>query len=193
MCECGNCGQDNLALPKGDKGEPGTNGVTQIITTTNNNNIVTGNAIIYQSISNIAMIASAAEQTLDSITINLATENILNTDGDELLVEGYFTTAANANVKALRIYAASTQLINFPGNFNDERIILSVRIKRISATSQHAYVTAFSNGSQKIFDQAMTENLNLGTLLISWRSLESAGVAGDIVSNFRTIYKFKNV
>lgn len=184
-CNCGSCSQENLAIPKGPAGD---NGVTNVYNTSS------GQSIIHTELTDVATTAVTTEETSELVTLDLNALNILNKDGDEIHIDGFWTFAANANTKTVRVYIGST-VINTSGAFNNVRIYNKYIVKRISATSQKLFFKSeLSSGAINALTVAtFSENLNTGSLIIKWTAQNGTASANDIISNFRTIYKFKNV
>jgi hypothetical protein len=181
------CSQNNLALPKGPAGD---NGTTTVFNTSS------GQSILHTNTDLVFSTAVTTEETAEQITLDLNGENILNVDGDEIHIEGLWSFAANANTKTVRIYIGSSVAFIGTGVFNGISLYSKVIIKRTSATTQRAFYQGFlTSGSlaTPFSISTLGENLATGSLIVKWTIQNGTAAANDIISNFRTVYKFKNV
>lgn len=168
----------NLALPKGKAGK---NGAVLLV----------GNGITYNSISDIANAANASLQVIETTTINLTNENILNQDGDELYIEGFWTGAGTGGNKLVNISIGGVNIVNSSSAFNSDFIWAKVVLKRITATTQTAFIRFESTTASFNFFINLTQNLNTGSLVIAWKQQADSGLAAELTSKFRTVYKYK--
>lgn len=97
----------------------------------------------------------------DNLMGHLLPDGLFTKNGHYIVVEGAFTTAANANTKTVKFYFGTSLIGNLSGTLNDKALIVRCTITRISASSQVVQLETFSNDAtvSNIGVATRTENL----------------------------------
>lgn len=155
--------------PAGKKGEDGTNG--------------TGVLYAYNDLTGVGNDTGIGESTLGSYTV-LANE--LDTNGDQLDIDCYYTYTNNDQVTMRIKFGASTIFTFDEFGSGDLKVNLHLRVSRISATSQLWVINKQASDSSKLFyygfvDQASSAATLSNTNLFSITADNLAGGVNQVV------------
>jgi hypothetical protein len=175
-----------LATKEPGLGTPAANGYVLSSTTTDVRSWVPNSAtpVIYNVTANNGTTAILTEENLKVYTMPGGT---FASNGDILMLDAIYQTAANANAKTLTVYFGTTAIGEITGNFNNTTTIIEAQVNRIDANNQDAwikiqvYTSAGAIAATAAFYTLPTENL-VGDVDIKFSATNGVAAANDIIS-----------
>lgn len=136
--------------------------------------------IISNSVGDVGTDADMLEKVLKTYSLPA---NYLVTTGDKIIVKAYFTTAANANGKTIRLYFGATVIDTYVGNFNAASFWVEFEVIRTGAATEFCKASLVSDATTALVDAGFNtaaESL-AGTVVVKVSGQNAVAAANDIV------------
>lgn len=142
--------------------------------------------VVYDKQVSAAGVGNGADTTDDPLfTIPTIPANTLDLNGDQILVRGEISTAANANTKAIGVLFQAVQVTTATCVCNNAKMIYEARITRVDATHVNIFMFGTVSGGNfiagSVVNQAVSDLSSATSILKVTGSSPVTGAASDVL------------